>query len=90
MTVSLWTRSHLSAICKYMREDEAGTLLAFGQRLRSVRLDSGFSQERLAELACLDRTYISLLERGKRNPSLLCVFSLAEALGVTLSDMCKF
>lgn len=48
------------------------------------------SQEALAALADLDRTYISLLERGKRNPSLICVVSLARALGVDASELCNF
>lgn len=73
-----------------MQEDDALTLLAFGSRLRTVRIDRQVSQEALAELADLDRTYISLLERGKRNPSLVCVSKLARALEVTLSALCDF
>ncbi|WP_157133644.1 helix-turn-helix domain-containing protein, partial [Nodularia spumigena] len=42
---------------------------------------------KLAELANLDRTYISLLERGKRNPSLVCITSLCKALDISLSEL---
>jgi transcriptional regulator with XRE-family HTH domain len=73
-----------------MKEADASILLAFGQRLRAVRTATQISQEALAELAELDRTYISLLERGKRNPSLACVANLAQALNVTVSELCDF
>lgn len=73
-----------------MKDANASILLAFGQRLRAVRTATRISQETLAELAELDRTYISLLERGKRNPSLGCVASLAKALNVTVSELFDF
>ena len=73
-----------------MSELDAATLLAFGERLRAIRVRSEISQEGLADLADLDRTYISLLERGKRNPSLVCVAKLARALKVTVSELCDF
>ncbi len=54
----------------------------FGKTLRKHRKSVGLSQEALA-LACdLDRTYISLLERGKRQPSLTTIFQLAEGLEI--------
>ncbi|MGH6694246.1 helix-turn-helix domain-containing protein [Sphingopyxis sp.] len=73
-----------------MKEADTSILLAFGLRLRAVRAATQISQEALAELAELDRTYISLLERGRRNPSLVCVASLAQALNVTVSELCDF
>lgn len=90
VTHSLWTTSHLCAICEKMKEADTSILLAFGLRLRAVRAATQISQEALAELAELDRTYISLLERGRRNPSLVCVASLAQALNVTVSELCDF
>ncbi|GCA72148.1 hypothetical protein MiYa_03698 [Microcystis aeruginosa NIES-2519] len=60
--------------------------MAFCQR-GSPGIQKGLSQERLAEAANLDRTYISLLERGKRNPSLLCLISLCRALNISLSEL---
>jgi transcriptional regulator with XRE-family HTH domain len=56
----------------------------FGERLRQLREKAGVSQEKLAELAGLHRTYVSSVERGKRNISLVNIERLAEALGVPL------
>lgn len=53
----------------------------FGKNLRKHRLDKGLSQEALAEKADLDSTYISGIERGVRNPSLLSIIRIAKALG---------
>jgi len=47
------------------------------------------SQEELAHEAGLHRTYISLLERGLRNPSLLVMAALAKALGVELDELVR-
>jgi len=55
-------------------------LIAFGARVRLVRLERRLSQEALAHEAGLDRTYIGLVERGKRNASLVNVCRLARAL----------
>lgn len=46
----------------------------FGIFLSSLRTDKKISQEKLAELCQLDRTYISLLERGCRQPTLMTLF----------------
>lgn len=59
----------------------------FGERLREARLRAGVSQERLAALAGLHRTYVSSVERGKRNVSLLNIERLAEALDVEMADL---
>lgn len=59
----------------------------FGDRLKEVRQAAGVSQERLAELAGLHRTYVSTVERGLRNISLLNIQKLAEALDVSLADL---
>jgi len=62
---------------------------AFGLILRQARQDKGLTQEKLAELGGLHRTYISLLERGQRTPTLDVLFRLAQALGVSASDLVK-
>lgn len=67
----------------------ARSLASFGQNVRKLRGASGFTQERLADKADLDPTYISGIERGVRNPTLLIIARLAKALGVSLSDLCK-
>lgn len=59
----------------------------FGQKLRKVRKEKGVSQEKLADLAGLHRTYVSSVERGERNISLLNIEKLADALGVTLAKL---
>jgi transcriptional regulator with XRE-family HTH domain len=60
---------------------------AFGAAIRNIRKQRGVSQEGLA-LACgLDRTYISGIERGTRNPSLTNIFKIAAALEMSPSEV---
>jgi transcriptional regulator with XRE-family HTH domain len=61
--------------------------LAWGRALRGIRTERGLSQERLAQLADLDRTYVSGIERGERNPSLTSLLRLAGALNVQISEL---
>jgi len=61
--------------------------IKFGNILRSIRKSKGFSQEKLAFDANLDRTYISLLERGQRMPTLETIFKIAEALEFSPSEL---
>jgi len=59
----------------------------FGERVRELRKLKELSQESLA-LACgLDRTYIGGVERGERNISLLNIYKIAEALGVSPKEL---
>jgi transcriptional regulator with XRE-family HTH domain len=67
--------------------DEARLLLNFGDRVRTARLNLGLSQEKLASDCGMDRTYISGIERGKRNVSLLNIHRLADALGMPAADL---
>lgn len=59
----------------------------FGNIVRACRAQRGISQEVLAERAGLHRTYIADIERGSRNPSLLSINKLAEALNLSLSSL---
>jgi len=61
----------------------------FGRLLRRRRLEAGLSQESLAARAGLDRTYISGIERGERNVSLINLCKLGEALGVGPEELVK-
>ncbi len=61
--------------------------LAFGQVLRDARTEAGVSQEALALSCEIDRTYISLLERGLRQPTLSTLFSISDQLGVTAETL---
>jgi DNA-binding XRE family transcriptional regulator len=54
----------------------------FGRVLKELRIESGITQEVLAERSECDRTYPSLLERGQRTPSLDVIFKLAEGLKI--------
>jgi transcriptional regulator with XRE-family HTH domain len=55
--------------------------------MRLLRAGKGISQEQLADLAGLHRTYIGSIERGERNVSIDNIEKLANALGVTVSDL---
>ena len=67
-----------------MAEDEAKrpATLVFGQRVRARRVELGLSQEALARLAGLHRTYVGSLERGERNVALINILRLGRALEV--------
>lgn len=58
-----------------------------GRNLRRLRQEKGWSQEAYAEEAGVHRTYISDLERGARNPTIIVVEKLAGALGVSASSL---
>jgi transcriptional regulator with XRE-family HTH domain len=62
-------------------------LRAFGAAVRSVRLSRGFSQEALAEATGLHVTYVSSLERGRRNVSLVNLDRLAQGLSIDLAAL---
>ncbi len=55
----------------------------FGDKLRELRKQKGFSQEELAFKSALHRTYISDIERGSRNVSLKNIEKIAKALGIS-------
>ena len=65
-----------------MNDSDKNLLNSLGIKLRTCRLQKNFSQEKFAELTDLDRTYISGLERGKRNPSYLIIKRLCEILEI--------
>ena len=60
-----------------------------GEAVRAARHKRGWSQERLAELADLDRTYVSGVERGIRNPALSTLERLADALQMRVSELIR-
>lgn len=62
-------------------------LLRFGDRLKSLRAASDLSQEAFADKCELDRTYISGIERGRRNVGLRNLEAIAKALDLSLEDM---
>lgn len=64
-------------------------LCSFGQSLAKHRRAKELTQEALAEKADLDRTYLSDIERGVRNPGIRNVVLIAKALGIPASDLLK-
>ncbi len=54
-----------------------------GENIRRVRLAAGMTQEELAERSGFSQQYISSLERGRRNPTIVSIYELAQALGVS-------
>lgn len=63
--------------------------LLVARRVRRARLAAGLSQEELAGRCGLDRTYISGIERGRRNPTVRALGDLAAALGVSAADLLR-
>jgi transcriptional regulator with XRE-family HTH domain len=61
--------------------------IRLGKRIRDLRRAKGLSQEEFADRIDLDRTYVSGVERGMRNPTLKTLQAFAEGLSVTLSHL---
>lgn len=59
----------------------------FGKKIKELRLKAGLSQEVLANLAGLDRTYIPSIEKGERNVSISVAEKLARAFGVPIKEL---
>ena len=62
---------------------------AFAAVIREARLASGLTQEALAQVSNVDRTYVGLLENGRRQPSLSTIFSLATGLETTAEALVR-
>lgn len=62
-------------------------LVKFGHKIRELRLKKGLSQEKLAEIAGVHRTYIGMVERAEKNITLLNIEKIANALDIEISDL---
>ena len=60
---------------------------AFGKALREIRQSQKISQEKLALDSGYHRTYISLIERGEKSPTLTTIFNLSKTLGIRASKI---
>lgn len=60
-----------------------------GLNVARIRQDKDMTQEQLAELSGFSQQYLSDLERGKRNPTIITLFELAEALGAPLGELIR-
>ena len=58
-----------------------------GRNAKRIRVSKGLTQEAFAERSGFSQQYISGLERGRRNPSIVTIFELAQALGVSHMDL---
>ena len=73
------------AVVNEMTTDER--MIAFGKRVREVRRNKGISQEKLAELAGIDRSYMGNIERGEKNITLKKVYEICDALKVDIKEL---
>lgn len=76
------------AICLYKAMSE-NILIIFGKRVREERNKQGLSQEKLAELAGLHRTYIGMIERAEKNITLVNMEKIAKGLKVELTSLLR-
>lgn len=83
----LYTMRYNTFVYNNMKENEY--LKQFSQRVRTLREEQGISQEKLAERSDLHRTYIGMVERLERNPSLVCIHKIANGLGVHVTELFK-
>ena len=65
-------------------------LQRFGTQLQKVRKEKRISQEELADLLSMHRTYIGMIEWGERNPTIRTLYKIAKALKVKAGDLLPF
>lgn len=69
--------------------DKEPILVAFGQRIRQLRKSRALSQENLAFSAGVHRTYVGMIERGEKNITLSNIRKMADAFGISVSELLK-
>ena len=79
-------RNH-AGVPNLSRNRQHRALVALGTAIREIRLAKGISQERLALLADVDRSYVGRIERGDNNVALLTLARLASALDMTIAKL---
>mgnify|MGYP000480569249 CR=1 FL=1 len=62
-------------------------LVSFGQRVRELRKNKGLSQEAMAALASVDRSYMGHIERGEKNITLTKIYQISDALEIDVADL---
>lgn len=68
---------------------EQSILTTLGQRIRDLRHVRSISQEELADVAGVHRTYIGMVERGEKNVTILTLSKFASAFGLSISELIK-
>jgi transcriptional regulator with XRE-family HTH domain len=81
------TTRKMASKSKQQRDPRREVLRKLGERVRAYRHERGLTQEALAESLDLSVAYVSLIERGGRNPPFTTVVAIARALGVSPRDM---
>ena len=66
-------------------KEQKDILIFFGQNVKKYRIEKGLSQEKLAEMADLHRTYIGMIERAEKNSTLVNIYKIARALNMEIS-----
>lgn len=84
---AIWDASRVPSLAKSHHRDPL--LLAFGSTVRAARLKQGISQEQLALLTGLDRSYMGGVERGDSNVTLLKMHAIAQALDMSLAELMR-
>ena len=74
----------------YLKPMKREELIQFGSHLKKLRTERKLTQVELAYKAGFDRNYIGMLERGQRNPALLNLIKISEALSIKLSELVDF
>lgn len=69
------------------RSRQSPQLVALGKAIRQIRLQKGISQESLALVAEVDRSYVGRVERGDNNVAVLTLAKLAKALGISVTKL---
>ena len=64
--------------------------IAFGKRVAKLRKDAGYSQEQFAFKCNVDRTYIGVVERGEKSPTLNTIEKIARALGISKNELFNY
>ncbi|HYS79649.1 MAG TPA: helix-turn-helix transcriptional regulator [Anaeromyxobacteraceae bacterium] len=79
----------MATSAKQQRDPRRDVLRKLGEKVRAYRHERGMTQETLADTLDLSVAYVSLIERGGRNPPYTTVVAIAQALGVPTSDICE-
>jgi transcriptional regulator with XRE-family HTH domain len=70
-------------------KEKSKILIQFGQKVRKVRIEKELSQEKLAHLADVHRTYIGMIERAEKNITLINIQKIANALDISINELLK-
>lgn len=89
MTHRPWSDKQRSWMLSDMK-NSSNITVRFGQRVRQLRTELGLSQEAFADKCGLDRTYISGIERGVRNPTLEVIAVIADGLGIKICILFEY